>query len=120
MSEYEYEKVENLKAWEIVKLHEEGTNIYTGKFDHLRLGSITNIDALVMAMECGSLYVRKEIPWWEGCEGSVIMIKAEDEWVPAIFHKYSHRSKLFHCDHNLSHEARPLTTAERDAIKVKD
>ena len=120
MSEYEYEKVENLKAWEIVKLHEEGTNIYTGKFDHLRLGSITNIDALVMAMECGSLYVRKEIPWWEGCEGSVIMIKVKYGWIPAMFRKYSNMSNSFQCDHISSHEARPLTTAERDEIKVQD
>nr|MBX2849184.1 hypothetical protein [Acidiferrobacterales bacterium] len=71
-------------------------------------------------LDQGGIYTRKEKPWWEGYECTPVMVrnKEESHWRIDIFKKKYGNS--FCCLIGEWKQARPLTTAERDSIKVRD
>ena len=115
---HEYEKVD-VEAWKVVKMMSEGEKLYVKAIDSYVL--ITpNYSIALIHKDINNIYTRKETPWWEGCEGSVIMARdsESEEWKADIFSEKT--DCWFECVGNTWNQARPLTTAERDAIKVQD
>tara|TARA_R110000782_G_scaffold270483_1_gene371782 strand:- start:10807 stop:11175 length:369 start_codon:yes stop_codon:yes gene_type:complete len=120
----EYEKVEDISVGEVVDAMLEGKDFYYTKYKGFEVLS-RNLEEIEYVVKNNQLYTRKEKPWWEGCEGSVIMAGDDDHrsFKPAMFRRYDSLHEYpFRCNANgYGYKyARPLTTAERDAIKVRD
>jgi hypothetical protein len=125
MSEYEYKKVEGMTAYQAVDMLigrgdyfvEENESFYPFENEY-------PAEVLNRYINEGKIYTRKETPWWEGCEGSVIMVVSSGLWALKILcsvEKFHTDSFTFYCNDKCHYkQARPLTTAERDAIKVQD
>lgn len=119
----EYEKVEDISVGEVAQLRIEGTYTFYQIDSDEYVEVPHNILELHYVIENYDLYARKESPWWEGCEGSVIMVhgKHEDNWYPIILDRVDENSNYPYKSNRTEYMfARPLTTAERDAIKVRD
>jgi len=119
--EYEYKQLTGASVGQFVDRFISGENLYINRDDvfYVIIGhpSISDIDGW---LNSGLIYTRKEKPWWEGYEGTPVMVrnKEESQWRIDIFKKKYGNS--FCCLIGEWKQARPLTTAERDAIKVRD
>jgi len=120
----EYEQLTGASVGQFVDRFISGENLYINNDDdfYVIIGhpSISDIDGW---LNSGLIYTRKESPWWEGCEGSVIMVhgKREEFWYPIILDRVDEDSNYpYKSNDNEYMFGRPLTTAERDAIKVRD
>lgn len=132
----EYEQVEGMSVGQVVQSMSEGVDFYrythgskvvidTGKTGILLSGGTATMDlgSLRMELNDGHIYTRKEKPWWEGCIDCFVMARdrEDEEWSKTIFVWYDNSYDLaFGCIDGSYKQARPLTTAERDAIKVQD
>jgi hypothetical protein len=126
MSEYEYKKVEGMSVGQVVDKILSGEDFYiigqdeTATLIEFDVYDVFGIDRM---LKNGWINTRTEKPWWVGCEGSVIMVRDTNSqpWRPNIFEKYLENDECcFVCPTETFYQARPLTSAERDAIKVRD
>lgn len=126
MSEYEYEKVEDMTPGQVVDAALKGEQFYNNGNGQEQRFNFERIDIFLLSnwLAKGCVFTRKEKPWWEGCEGSVVMVRDDDEaeWVPRILERIiDNKREEFPVVAGNSEwsQARPLTAAERDAIKVR-
>jgi hypothetical protein len=118
----EYEKVD-LKVWEVVERMSEGKKLYVKAIDSYVL--ITpNYSIALINKDINNIYTHKGSQWWGGCEGSVIMVMSSGVWELQILSSVEQsvmHGIIFLCRDKCHYiNARPLTTAERDEIKVQD
>ena len=125
MNDYTYEKVEGMTVGQLVDRHLlHGELFYIKIEEDFSVYHFGDYDIYQMnyALDQDVIYTRKENKWWSGMEGSVIMVKSKDveDWHFDIFQCYLVHSKWpFECSGGDYVDARPLTAAERNKIKVK-
>lgn len=120
MSEYKYERVEGVTVGWVVDSMLDGDDFYF----YQGLDSYQPLTFELMNFDLGTenIYTRKEVPWYKGLKGTIIMVSRDGEkWCPRIFVTcYVGAYKYFDTTEGEYNYARPLTTAERDAIKAQD
>ena len=123
----EYKKIEGMTTGQVIDLMLDGEAVY----DNLGGGVFLDIseeedDILILKsrLERGDLYTKaesEEPAWWEDFEGCLIMVRDfdDEDWYCDIFETYC-EGEVFsiRCKVGAWKQARPLTAAERDAIKV--
>lgn len=123
----EYEKVEGMSVGQVVDKMLSGDNFYILGQD--RTATLVEFDVydlfgIYRILSNGWVYTRCEKPWWEGREGSVIMVKEymSEIWIPIIFESYRVDTEYpFKSNEGLYYmNARPLTQSEKDAIITED
>lgn len=113
-----YEKVEGMTVGQVVDEYMDSDRIYADYNGEIYLyhSDDWDLSTLKERLEKGLIYIKIEAPWWEGCEGSVIMVRdsERDQWKCDILKQKS--GVWFECRLNDWNQARPLTQAEKDAI----
>lgn len=122
MSEYEYEKVEGMTVGQVVDKMDGGSDFYYPKNQGMQVLN-RNLQDIEYVIKNKQLHTRKEKPWWEGCEGGLVMARDfnESSWRFKVFAQYREgvKYKFIDVEGKSWKQMRPLTSAERDAIKVE-
>ena len=123
MSEYKYEKVEGMSVGQVVDAMIGGEDFYF--YQGLDSYELLTFDLFNFVSGVENIYTRHEKQWWENIINGVICWVWDDDSLgetircivkvrQADVYKFvDYAGDVFQC-------ARPLTTAERDEIKVQD
>lgn len=118
----EYEKVEDISVGEVVDEAYNGKQFYYG--DNFNRVDFEKVDIFTLSnwLVRSKVYTRKESQWWEELKDKPVMASLNKiDWVLTVFSAYDdHIQDGFLCQCGRYDYMRPLTTAERDAIKVRD